>query len=243
MHLDSNSRLHGLNATTMECPRCRVHSRMTLTATPDFAALSSMRPSQAGMVFQCQACRAPVFVRYRIKNIGAQRIDFYNTPHEVEKPGDRFNFAYVPDKVAVNFRDALACYRAGLMQAFVVTCRATAQIVFEEFGDSGRQKIFDEIDEIIRIAELDDDVAEKLRNILFDNDASSLYFPGGLDKVTAAVLVEVMKDVLHQSYIRHARLRKVLTMRKFFADPDDFPDADTDPKVLPITRNRNGLLS
>jgi hypothetical protein len=213
---------------------------MTQAATPDFATLSSMKPSQAGMVFQCQACRAPVFVRYRIKNIGAQRIDFYSTPHEVEKPGERFNFAYVPDTVAVNFRDALACYRAGLMQAFAVTCRATAQVIFEELGESGKERIFDELDEIIRIAELDDDVAANVRRIIFDRDASSIYFPAGLDKVTAAVLVELMKDVLHQSYIRHARLRKVLTMRQFFADPGDVPDAEADPKVLPITRNWHG---
>ena len=71
-----------------------------------------------------------------------------------------------------------------------------------------------------RVAELDDETARDLRSIIFSTDSDSLHFPDGLDRATAAILLEVMKDMLHQSYVRYGRLRKALKMRQLFADPD-----------------------
>ncbi len=42
---------------------------------------------------------------------------------------------------------------------------------------------------------------------------------GPLGEVEAAVLLETMKDMLYQSYVRAGKLRSTLRMRKYFADP------------------------
>jgi hypothetical protein len=49
----------------------------------------------------------------------------------------------------------------------------------------------------------------------------------------AAVLVEALKDLFYQSYVRTAKLRAAMKMRRFFASEstDEAP-----PKVTPIDR-------
>ena len=36
--------------------------------------------------------------------------------------------------------------------------------------------------------------------------------------VTAGVVIEVLKDLLYQSYVRRGRLQQALSMRRYFAD-------------------------
>ena len=62
-----------------------------------------------------------------------------------------------------------------------------------------------------------------VQDILFDTRPDSI-FEGQLDRGTAAILLEVMKDLLHQTYIRHGRLSKALKMRQFFAQRDNLND-------------------
>ncbi len=239
MYLDSSNQLHDLSAGGMECPHCRSYAQLTPAGMPDFAVLSAARPDVAGMVMLCNACRSPVFLRYRIKEISARRIDFYATPQEVEKPEERYSYNYLSDPVAASFREALGCYRNGLSRAFTAMCRLTAQTVFEELGESGKLKIFDEIDEIARIAELDETLVQKVRNIIFDTSAESLELTAELDRSTAAVLLEIMKDLLHQTYVRPGRLKKILRMRRYFADPDDDSELQQDPKVTVLKAGRS----
>jgi hypothetical protein len=238
MHVDTNNQIHELMNSAMECPHCRTHTHMTPSATPDFTALHTGSPAMAGMVFQCDACHAPVFMRYRIKNISDDRIDLYSTPQEVEKPQERFSYAYIPESVAINFRDALGCYRNGLMQAFAAMCRLTAQTIFDEKGEAGKLKIFNEVGEIAQVAELDDATIHDLRSIIFSTDSDSLRFPDGLDKATAAILMEIMKDMLQQTYVRYGRLQKALKMRRLFADQGYEDGSAADSKITSLNQGR-----
>ena len=239
MYLDASNHLHGLSLRAMECPHCRNHAQLTPTAIPEFAALSSARPVMAGIVMHCDACHSPVFFRYRIREITARRIDFYATPQEVEKPEERYNYSYLSTEVAASFRDALGCYRNGLSHAFTAMCRLTAQIVFEELGESGKLKVFDELDEIARMADLDEALVQKVRNIIFETSPESLELTAELDRATLAVLLEIMKDLLHQTYVRPGRLQKILRMRRYFADPDDDAEIQPDPKVTVLKTGRS----
>jgi hypothetical protein len=83
---------------------------------------------------------------------------------------------------------------------------------------------------------------------LFDDRPETIY-AAELDRGTAAILLEVMKDLLHQTYIRHGRLSKALGMRRFFADreatADNFaleadPDGDAIARFRPARRLHTG---
>jgi hypothetical protein len=151
-----------------------------------------------------------------------------------DKDTSEFNFNYLPAQVTACFADALGCYRHGLLQAFAAMCRFTIQATCDDLGESTKLKLFDQVEEIANLAGIDDLAHRNIRNILFDTDS----IPAQLDRETAAVMLETMKDVLHQSYIRRGVLRKKLRMRRFFAAQSE-QDAENileDPKVYSINR-------
>ncbi|MCP3999565.1 MAG: hypothetical protein GY727_01470 [Gammaproteobacteria bacterium] len=155
-----------------------------------------------------------------------------------DKQSEQFHYNYLPAPVAAYFQDALGCYRHGLAHAFAVMCRLTVQAVFAEQGESFRLKLFDQVEETSRLANVDDHIHRQIRDILFGTDTTSLYQADGLSRETTAVLLEIMKDILQQTYIRHALLRQKLKMRRFFAtQSDEILDAETtNPKVSQFKR-------
>ena len=159
-----------------------------------------------------------------------------------DKRTDRFNFSFLPTEVATYFRDALGCYRAGMLPGFTALCRLTADATFRDLGEGSKLRIFDQVEEIAGLAGLDDNAYRQIRDIIFDTDNITLFQPNGLDRETAAVLLETMKEILHQTYIRRGLLRQKLRMRRYFANPVDTHDQDrdidhlNDPKVSPLKR-------
>jgi len=226
MYLDSSNRFHHTGARSSQCPHCGAHAHLTPTATPDFMDLQRLRPTSAGVVLHCDGCKAPLFRKYRIKNFGPQRIEFHADGIDVEKREERFSTNYLPPIIAAYFKDAMGCYRAGLVQAFAAMCRLTIQAVISERGESMQLKLYDQVDDIASLAELDEESMTVVQDILFDTRADTIYQAGELDRGNAAILLEVMKDLLHQVYIRRGRLSKALRMRQFFARREDEEDAD-----------------
>ena len=139
---------------------------------------------------------------------------------------DSFHFSYLPSQVADYFRDALGCYRHGHRHAFAAMCRLTVQSVILDLGEGARLRIYDQVEEIAEFADLEADIFRVVRDILFETDAASLHQSGGVDREVTAVLLETLKDILHQAYIRPALLRQKLKMRRFFATQSDTDDAD-----------------
>lgn len=124
-----------------------------------------------------------------------------------------FGFEYLPQPVAGAFRDTLGCFHHSLWVAFPAMCRLTAEAVFEDLGDQARLKLYDELDEIRELAELDDSMFILVRGVLFDRDTA---MPPPLDRVQATVLLEALKDLLYQAYVRGGKLRRALSMKRLF---------------------------
>jgi len=233
--IDSNNQFHRPDAEhATECPHCSAVAHMTPTALPRFDWLQTHRPAQIGVVLQCDACRAPVFLRYRVKACAPDRVELYPGAHEVERRPERFNLSYLPKTVASCFSDALGCYSAGLTRAFATMCRLTAQAVFEDLGASRKLKIFDQIAEIQEIGDIDEATFNAVRRVIFDSELEKGVLPPGIDRAEAAVLLETMKDMLYQTYVRGAKFRKALRMRQYFAGRHE-PSENLDS--LPLSAN------
>jgi len=201
---------------TLECPHCGATAPMTVTAFPAFSKLKSERPAQVGVVLQCSACKAPVFLRYRTRAWREDRVELNPLPQAVEHPPERFGLSYLPPPVAARFREALACFSSGLWQAFAAMCRQTARATFEDVGEAGRLRIFDLVAEVQELGAIDDATFNAVRRIIFDPDAGKQ--EPEYDRRQAAVLLETMKDLLTQTYVRRAKLRQALKVRRFFAN-------------------------
>lgn len=221
MHIDSSNRFHRNPDKTDSCPHCHTRSQITLVASPDFRSLRTTRPALTGTVFQCGACGTPFLQQYRITRNNPDSIELEVMATVAEHTDDRFSYSYLPASIATCFRDAAGCYQHGLLQAFAAMCRLTLQAIVAEQGDHGRMRIANQVDEIAALAQLSAADVQLLRDVLFDNQSQTLVRASAMDKGMAAVLLEILKDILQQQYVRPARLRKALRMRRFFAAAED----------------------
>jgi len=227
--LDSQNRLHR-DATSGECPHCGAISHLSLLACPAFARVRMDRPAKVGVVLQCDACRTPLFMRYRVRAWHEDRVDFHPLPEHMERPPERFNYAHLPDNVAAVFREALACYSANLLQAFAIMCRATTQAMLEDLGERSRLRIFDQVAEVRMLADIEDSTFNAIRRVLFEGEPTGGHPSQPLTRTQAAVLLETMKDLLYQIYVRRAKLQQALRLRHF---PTETPAPVTTEKPAP----------
>ena len=110
------------------------------------------------------------------------------------------------------------------------TSRA-AQLTFADLGPDGKLELYDELSNVRRLAELDDDAYELVRRVLFDFDEPGRGNLPAVDAFHAAVLLEVLKDLLYQAYVRRGRLQQAMMVRRYFAE------GDTNVTPLPGSRS------
>ncbi len=150
----------------------------------------------------------------------AQNDDGPEPMHSEHAHREQFPFAYLPDDVRETFDEALKCYAADLFNAFAVMCRLTAVRSSRVLGSGGSGGNRDaahwqqSFAEIVRIGEIDDETAGTIERLLFGAETE---IPQ-IDATLAAVLLEVVKDVLYQSHVRAAKFRAAMRVRRFFAE-------------------------
>jgi hypothetical protein len=209
---------HGIALT---CPHCQTLTHITPTATPEFEDLTLRKPKQIGIVFRCDACGEPIFLKFTTKAFNHQRIELAANYSEVERARENFPLSYLPEEAEELFREALACYSAGCYNAFGSMSRRTAQSLFRELGERGKLELFDKLQEIRTLAELEDGTFTVLRAVLFGTDGDPWPHQPHLDAERAGVLLEVMRDLLYQTFVRKARLLQAMTFRRYVAPPSE----------------------
>jgi len=198
----------------LECPYCGVYAHMSPQSVPEFDDLIEIRPKHIGLVYQCDACHAPVFLRFAIKQFSDDTIELYQNFIELERPKERFQFSYLPKHTEVMFREALACYSNNNFNAFASMCRRAALSSFAALGESGKLRAFDEVMVAQDIAEISDDNFEPIKNVIFgsgQNEDLPL-----LNRAQAGVLLEVLKDMFYQCFVRRGKLSRAIKVRRFF---------------------------
>jgi hypothetical protein len=215
-HIDTSGRLIDDRERTLAltCPRCQVLAHLTPLAVPTFADLQAHRPKHVGLVYRCDACNEPVFLRYAVRMYAASRIELSPQIIEVERATEKFSFTYLPEEVEALFREALACFTAGALNAFASMCRRTAQAAFADLGETGRFRLFGELNAMRDMAEIDSDSFGVLRGVIFENGPEVPL----LDEYQAGLLLEAMKDLLYEAYIRKGKLQQAMTVRRFFVE-------------------------
>ena len=198
----------------LECPYCNVYSHMTPQAVPEAANLIETRPKHVGLVYQCDSCQAPVFLRFATKSFTEDRVELYRNFVELERPKERFAFSYLPKHTEVLFREALSCYSGSNFNAFASMCRRSAASAYAALGEGGKLRAFEEVMIAQDIAGIDDEAFAPIKAVLFDaSDEEQLPL---LNRVQAGVLLEVTKDMLYQCFVRRGKLTRALKVRRFF---------------------------
>jgi hypothetical protein len=228
--IDSSGRLHhdqdaGL---ALHCPHCSVLAHITPLSVPDFNALQQHKPSQVGLVYRCEACNAPIFLRFSVKLYAGSRVELAPNFVELERPRERFNFTHLPEEAEQLLKEAFSCFSSACYNAFAAMCRRVAQSAFADLGEEGKLSLYGELANIRRLAELDDESFEAVRRVLFETDLPGRQTLPLVNAFQAGVLLEVIKDLLYQAYVRRGRLQQAMMVRRYFAD-----DAATTVTTLP----------
>ena len=201
----------------LTCPHCQTLTHISAAGTPKFDDLTHRKPKQVGIVFRCDACGEPIFLKFSAKAYTPLRIELAPNYTEVERARENFPLTYLPEESEEMFREALSCYAAGCYNAFGAMSRRTAQSLFRELGERGKLELFDTLQEIRSLAELDDDSFATLRAVLFGSDSDPWPHQPHLNAESAGILLEVMRDLLYQTFVRKARLMQAMTFRKYVA--------------------------
>ncbi len=210
----------------LECPYCDVYAHMTPQSVPDVALLMRTRPKRVGLVFQCDSCAAPVFLRFSVREYGERRIELYSNFSELERPREKFPFNYLPEEPRLMFREALGCYSDGHFNAFAAMCRRAAESAYESVGDGGKLQAFDIVMSAKKLAGLDESIFQPARRVLFDGSPDPAPLPI-LGRAEAGVLLELTKDLFYQLFVRRSKLMRALKVRQFFVRESP-PDRDAD---------------
>lgn len=200
----------------LECPYCGVHAHMTPQSIPNPAALMRDKPKHVGLVYQCDACRAPVFLRFAVRTYEGNRVELLRNFVELERPKERFPFSYLPKNTEVLFREALMCYSSNSFNAFASMCRRAAISAYAALGEGGKLRAFEEVMVAQDIAGIDDEVFAPIKSVLFGSGQHE-DLPL-LNRAQAGILLEIMKDMLYQCFVRHGKLTRALKVRRFFVE-------------------------
>jgi len=198
----------------LECPYCSVYSHMRPESVPHAGDILQHRPKHVGLVYRCDACQAPVFLRFAVKEYSDSQVELYRNFIELERPKERFAFSYLPKNTEVLFREALACYSGNNFNAFVSMCRRSAASAFAALGEGGRLRAFEEIVIAQDIAEIDDETFAPIKTVLFDTgEEEELPL---LNHSQAGILLEILKDMFYQCFVRRGKLTRAIKVRRFF---------------------------
>jgi len=200
----------------LECPYCGVYAHMNPQSVPSPATLLRDKPKHVGLVYRCDACNAPVFLRFTVKEYAENRVELYRNFVELERPKERFAFSYLPKHTEVLFREALSCYSGNNFNAFASMCRRSAMSAFEALGEGGKLRAFEEAVVAQDIAGIDEHTFAPIKEILFErSEEEDLPL---LNRAQAGILLEVLKDIFYQCFVRRGKLTRALKVRRFFVE-------------------------
>jgi len=211
-----------------ECPHCGAHAQLLPVAVPAFAEIARTQPKNVGLVFRCAACGEPRFVRAAVRSIGTDRVELAEHLVEIERPRERFQFGYLPAGIEPLLRETLDCYTAGTHNAFASMCRRTVHAALAVADEDTPQRWRDTVNDVLRLADIDAGTTDTILEVLFGSSGQ----PPTIGSDQSAVLIEVIKDLFYQRYVRTTKLRAALKMRRFFAGESN---------VTPIDRGRREL--
>ena len=156
----------------------------------------------------------PIFLRFAVKKLDGDRVELFRNFVELDRSKEKFSFSYLPKDTEILFREALSCYANNNFNAFASMCRRSATSAYKALGENGKLRAFDEVMEAQKIAQIDDDSMAPIKQVIFDTlDEDDLPL---LNRAQAGVLLEILKDMFYQCFVRHSKLSRALKVRRFF---------------------------
>lgn len=193
------------------CPHCGVLASMNPVSFPRYELVHRFNLREVGVCYRCGSCNRSVFLRFNIQP--ANPIVIPERFELVERPKEDFELRYLPSDVGADFTEALTCHSNACWNAFAAMCRRTVQSAAAQLGAEGTSKVQNQIADLKDMGSVSDEVFTQLKQILLDgHDGAHPHLPK-IDEGRAVVLLEIMKDVLYQLFVRPGKLREAAELR------------------------------
>lgn len=199
----------------VKCPHCGTFSGLSAISIPKYDLLQRYQPKSVGVAYQCDACQQAVFLRFGVEyDLGNSRVNIDDQYVEVERPKETYEFKYLPNDVAADFQEALVCYSNSCFNAFAAMCRRTIQSASAELGGEGNDRVLRQVEDLRSIAQVDEETFQTIKAIVIaGHDGVHPHLPL-LSAGRAEVLLELMKDVPYQLFVRKKKLEEAAERRK-----------------------------
>ncbi|HEU4617026.1 MAG TPA: hypothetical protein VFV10_03255 [Gammaproteobacteria bacterium] len=184
--------------------------------------MTATRPKRVGIAFRCAACNEPRFLRATVRRFDSERVELSSNLVEVERVRERFPYVYLPKPIARLLREALECYAADCHIAFALMCRRTVHASWLALGKHARLRWHEMFQDAVRAGDVDSATTRKLEMVLFGLGET---IPE-IDAIQSAVLIEIVKDLYYQCYVRGAKLRAAMRIRRHFAGDRDAAESE-----------------
>ncbi len=173
--------------------------------------------TDVGIAYRCSSCNEPVFLKFSVRD-RSNPIDLFDSYEQVSWSLEPFEMEYLAGEVAEDFREALTCYSTSCWNAFAAMCRRCIQSVSTTLGAEGSTKVQAQLKELKAMGVADDDTFDQLNTIMLSgHDGAHPHLPP-LSPARAEVLLQVMKDVLYQLFVRPAKVREASELRQSAID-------------------------
>lgn len=201
---------------SLKCPHCGTFSGLSAISIPRHELFKLYKPKSVGIAYRCDACRETVFLRFPVRYdfLVRSAVEILERYAEIERPKEDYEFKYLPATVSADFQEALTCYTHSCFNAFAAMCRRTIQSGSAELGAEGKDKVLKQIEDLKEMAKIDDETFEILKTIVVaGHDGSHPHLPV-LSPERAEILLELMKDVLYQLFVRKNKILEAAEKRK-----------------------------
>ena len=198
------------------CPHCAVRVSAIPISVPRYDLIIRFALHEVGIVARCNSCNRALFFLFQVA-----RRSTPNNPHILadefmlmNRAVEPFETKYLSGAVLDDFNEGLVCYASSCWNAFAAMCRRCIQSVCESFGAEGSTKVQVQLKELQAMGVADEDTFAQLDQIMLTgHDGAHPHLPP-LSQARAAVLMQLMKDVLYQLYVRPAKVREAGELRK-----------------------------
>ena len=90
--------------------------------------------------------------------------------------------------------------------------------MFTDLGEPGKLRLFDELNAVRDLAGIAPEIFTKVKNVLFGAESMPARRHRSLDGYEAGIMLEVVKDLLYEAYVRKGKLQQAIMVRRFFLD-------------------------
>lgn len=199
---------------TLKCPHCGAQSNLTSVSIPRWQQVTRFQSKDVIIGYRCDSCNTSIALRFDVLFHENSCMFLSQAYKELEITMEWFDYEHLPEAVAKDFREALTCYSHDCYNGTAAMCRRTIQTVAMDLGATGSSRVEKQIVEVKDTSGMDEETFDSLRQIILGgHDGAHPHLPE-MTPERAAVLVELMKDVLTQIYVRKARIQAAMNLRQ-----------------------------